>query len=694
MSANSSSSPGGASSNRSRASVRSRVAATPERPSSAPSSASMRRRYPSRRSANAREASSSRTVTAPGAPCASGRSSTSASECAGSAERSSTRCDQRAAASSAVAAAADVLPTPPLPPNTTSLRAGGQRRPPRSGRAGLRRGRSASRTRRRGQARPRAQARKSQSTARLRRLCGQPGHRQRPPPHGGEDAALRAHTRIAEPARRGGTRRDAVHQQVLPRQAALTERGQPVQRLLPGQRLGQRHPGERAALEQAPERVRLRFQLRDEPIGLVRRPALQPSAGRQEPVLGLHVVEHARDLSELRGHLEEPEGVAGGRGVHHHLVVGPRAGEAQQLEQAHELVHAGQGQAQEAVDVVRAQVGAAHGEVAQERPCAPIQLAERARASTSAARSGRGCRGRRGPPGPAARPGVAEGMGGIGGDDEDRWPARAGARRPRRWSCRPRPCRRRSGTGASALAVLVLVAGEARLDAGTPSTRSRRAGARSPPSISRMRGRRSVSISGNSSSVISPSSRRICAARSSSRRTVSSLSSLVHRLHELVEDEADAADQQAVDEDHHRRSPTRLAGALQLEADVDEVVGRPGPVYLKVSVSYRAPISFTLASKAASFSRATRKAAFMIILSPIGLLAREATDTGAQLLEDVASRSAPSAPRRAASTSAAVLHAREVGRALLGRDLVLEPPHVLVLALDLADDRRRGPTAP
>ncbi len=50
-------------------------------------------------------------------------------------------------------------------------------------------------------------------------------------------------------------------------------------------------------------------------------------------------------------------------------------------------------------------------------------------------------------------------------------------------------------------------------------------------------------------------------------------------------------------------------------------------MYLNVSLSYSAPISLTFASKAASWSRETRKAAFMIILSPIGLLAREATET-------------------------------------------------------------------
>src|SRR4029453_2346256 len=66
-----------------------------------------------------------------------------------------------------------------------------------------------------------------------------------------------------------------------------------------------------------------------------------------------------------------------------------------------------------------------------------------------------------------------------------------------------------------------------------------------------------------------------------------------------------------------------------------KVYGGHGPVYLNVSVSYCWPISLTRESNACSISRDTRNAAFMIILSPIGLLDREATDT---------SRGAPKIP--------------------------------------------------
>ncbi len=79
-----------------------------------------------------------------------------------------------------------------------------------------------------------------------------------------------------------------------------------------------------------------------------------------------------------------------------------------------------------------------------------------------------------------------------------------------------------------------------------------------------------------------------------------------------------------------------------------KLYGGQGPVYLNVSLSKRLAIDLTLASNAVSWSRAIRKAAFMIILSPI-------------------------------------LHPREVGRPLLPGDLVLQSADVLVLALDLAN---------
>src|SRR5439155_18723533 len=58
-----------------------------------------------------------------------------------------------------------------------------------------------------------------------------------------------------------------------------------------------------------------------------------------------------------------------------------------------------------------------------------------------------------------------------------------------------------------------------------------------------------------------------------------------------------------------------------------KLYGGHGPVYLNVSLSNRLAIVLTLASNALSRSREIRNAPFMIILSPIGLLIRDATDT-------------------------------------------------------------------
>ena len=111
----------------------------------------------------------------------------------------------------------------------------------------------------------------------------------------------------------------------------------------------------------------------------------------------------------------------------------------------------------------------------------------------------------------------------------------------------------------------------------------------------------SASNTSNSSSVISPSSTRICAASSCSRSAVSSFSLRLDGRGDLVEHEADAADQERVDDDHGESTPNATPNSkkthdrtslwrlkfelsvrpLQLEADVDEVVRRPGPRVLE-----------------------------------------------------------------------------------------------------------------
>jgi hypothetical protein len=63
-----------------------------------------------------------------------------------------------------------------------------------------------------------------------------------------------------------------------------------------------------------------------------------PRLRGQEPVLGLHVVEHGGDLAQRLRHLQQAQGVSGGRGVHHHDVHGGGAGEARELEEPDQLV--------------------------------------------------------------------------------------------------------------------------------------------------------------------------------------------------------------------------------------------------------------------------------------------------------------------------------------------------------------------
>ena len=74
----------------------------------------------------------------------------------------------------------------------------------------------------------------------------------------------------------------------------------------------------------------------------------------------------------------------------------------------------------------------------------------------------------------------------------------------------------------------------------------------------------------------------------------------------------------------------------------------------------------------------------MIILSPIGLLMRDATDTSRSCVEDVGDVPLRSRLQRRVDEPA-VLHAREVGRPLLAGDFLLQPADVFVLVLDLAD---------
>src|SRR6185503_4806933 len=78
---------------------------------------------------------------------------------------------------------------------------------------------------------------------------------------------------------------------------------------------------------------------------------------------------------------------------------------------------------------------------------------------------------------------------------------------------------------------------------------------------------------------------------------------------------------------HQPLAMTPIHALSSFKRILTKLYGGHGPVYLNVSLSKRLAIDLTLPSNAVSRSREMRNAAFMIILSPIGLLMREATDT-------------------------------------------------------------------
>src|SRR6202022_2940405 len=286
------------------------------------------------------------------------------------------------------------------------------------------------------------------------------------------------------------------------------------------------------------------------------------------PVLCLQVVEDLRELRQRRGHGQKAERVARRRGVHHHFLEPVR--EPPQLDQADQLVHPREREAEERVDVLVVEIGAARGD----EPEHPLPGAQPARERPIGVHLGRvqaapDEAGRRREPLPQ---GVRERVRRIGRDQQRaRPPAREGKRRP-------------GGAGGLSHAALARIEAEHHscskfAVASTPTTLS-------PPGsspdrwrsrISRSPPRKSFSNPATSSCVISPSSSRIWAASSSSRSRESSFSSASTAAATLS-------------------STTLIPAAsilsmisirllllrpLQLEADVDEVVRRPRPRVLE-----------------------------------------------------------------------------------------------------------------
>ena len=373
---------------------------------------------------------------------------------------------------------------------------------------------------------------------------------------------------------------------------------------------------------------------------------------------------------------------------------------------------------EEPLDVLAVEVGAALGDGAQR--CAP---------RVEPAREGRGPR--RAPPragcprrvgtrrgrGPSARlERVAERMGGIGGDERARARPRSAARTAAAAAhvVLPTPPlppkKRKSGAGARRRGLsggAVLRARGSASPACPRAPRPRRwprrpaifispgggAGARvALADLADPRPAGPLSISANSSSVISPSSSRICAASSSSRRTVSSFSSAstawrrACRGHEaqtppMSSDVSDAIERSIAALTY----VTPLSRALQLQPDVDEVVGRPGARVLEGQLVVPGADLLHLRVEGRLLLARHQEGGVHDHLVADGLVGAGGHRHRPQLLEDLAHVALGARLQRGVHEPA-VLHAREVGRALLRGDLALEPPDVLVLALDLADD--------
>src|SRR5688572_92555 len=180
-----------------------------------------------------------------------------------------------------------------------------------------------------------------------------------------------------------------------------------------------------------------------------------------------------------------------------------------------------------------------------------------------------------------------------------------------------------------------------------------------------MRASTSASISWNSSSESSPISRRISASSSCSRRAVSSFISasaavttvlITHRRPEIISESS-----------RNTGSSLMLARALQLQADVDEVVRWPGSGVLEGQlVEARRDFLDAAVERLFLVALDEERGVHDHLVADRAVDARRHRDVAQPLQElgDVALR--PLLQR--AIDQPSVLHAREVGRALLRRD--------------------------
>jgi hypothetical protein len=178
-----------------------------------------------------------------------------------------------------------------------------------------------------------------------------------------QHAALGGAAPVAERTRLPRARCHAVDDDLAHADPRGGQRRHAVARFSQRKRLREQHPAEPATfrrLQQARQLAPVGLELLDQPVGAVRAIAASEALG-EEPMLGVHVVENGGDAAQRLGHGEKTQRVSGGRGIDHDRLVPSLSRHPRQLHQAHQLVHAREGQPQQPSEILVVQVGTALG---------------------------------------------------------------------------------------------------------------------------------------------------------------------------------------------------------------------------------------------------------------------------------------------------------------------------------------------
>src|SRR5262249_1440268 len=205
--------------------------------------------------------------------------------------------------------------------------------------------------------------------------------------------------------------------------------------------------------------------------------------------------------------------------------------------------------------------------------------------------------------------------------------------------------------------------------------------------ISRIRATMSASSSSNSAWLISPSSTRICASSRRSRSTVSSLSSVStpapifsgpNRTPEIRSESMMSMAMRGRFAVQRRLASRPSMCPFQFQPDVDEIVRRPRPGVLEGELLVL--LADFLDAGVEGLLHLARHEERRVHDHAVAdrLVGARGDRHVAQRAEDLG-HVALGARLQGGVDQPAVLHAREIGRALLRGDLALQPPDVLVL---------------